>query len=226
MFRSKKSKPDLVNETSEITRHSSGGRLAAIISAIALVFSGISLYETVLKQPQLNILVPSTLHYARDIENNMEIVAVPITIANNGARDGAVVEVLLSVTNLNSNKTKEFTSTYFADAYYFVGSDNYNIATKKFERKVRPKVPFAPLSVAGRSAYTGTVLFYTTGEEFPKLVDNKGQYRISLKLVTPGGKGRFSGNTGRTISFVTEMDYFNEGELLRGSTHRMTRKVP
>src|SRR5262252_2608929 len=135
-----------------------GGKAAAtVISAVALLFSGFSLWETSLKQAELNVYVTGVVAYERDLTadeyilpaGGFEVFAVPITIANSGARDGAVLALQLDVSNPRTGLTGRFEATYTADAAYFA-----NTGTK------RPKTPFSALVIAGRSAWTGTVLFY------------------------------------------------------------------
>ncbi len=145
----------------EVARHSAlvgGGRAAAtVISAVALLFSAYSLWETSLKQADLNVYVTGVVAYERDLTaddyilpaGGFEVFAVPITIANGGARDGAVLALQLDVSNPRTGMTGRFEATYTADAAYFA-----NTGAK------RPKTPFSALVIAGRSAWTGTVLFY------------------------------------------------------------------
>ena len=78
-----------------------------------------------------------------------EVFAVPITIANGGARDAAVLALQLDVSNPKTGLTARFEATYTADAAYFASTG-----------AKRPKTPFSALVIAGRSAWTGTVLFY------------------------------------------------------------------
>src|SRR5499427_3010785 len=135
-----------------------GGKAAAtVISAVALLFSGFSLWETSLKQAELNVYVTGVVGYERDLSaddyilpaGGFEVFSVPITIANSGARDGAVLALQLDATNPRTGMTGRFEATYTADAAYFA-----NTGAK------RPKTPFSALVIAGRSAWTGTVLFY------------------------------------------------------------------
>jgi len=138
-------------------RSSEGGRVAAIISAVALVFSAYSLWETSLKQADLNVYATGVVTYGRDTSDDasiqpsggFEVLAVPLTIANGGARDGAVLSLRLDVKNPSTGLTARFDGTYTADAAYFVDG-----------RGKRPKTPFNALVIAGRSAWTGTVIFY------------------------------------------------------------------
>jgi hypothetical protein len=138
--------------------YSGGARAAApVISAVALLFSGYSLWETSLKQAELNVYVTGVVAYERDLNadeyilpaGGFEVFAVPITIANSGARDAAVLALQLDVNNPKTGLTGRFEATYTADAAYFA-----NTGAK------RPKTPFSALVLAGRSAWTGTVLFY------------------------------------------------------------------
>src|SRR5215470_7173458 len=76
-----------------------GTKLATLVSAFAFAFSSVSFYETVLKQANLKVYVTDTLSYTRDPYGNYEVIALPVTIANSGARDGAVVTLQLTVKN-------------------------------------------------------------------------------------------------------------------------------
>jgi hypothetical protein len=140
-------------------KHSWGGRITAIGTVVALVFSGFSLWETSLKQADLTPYVTGVLAYERDQtadvgtlpSGGFEVLAVPITIANSGARDGVVLAMQLEAKNLSTGLTARFAATYAVDGTYFA-------ATGKGDK--RPKTPFSALVVAGRAAWTGTVLFY------------------------------------------------------------------
>src|SRR5262245_42808893 len=134
-----------------------GKAAATLISGVALLFSGFSLWETSLKQADLNVYVTGVVAYERDLTadeyilpaGGFEVFAMPITIANAGARDGAVLALQLDVSNPRTGMTGRFEATYPADAAYFS-----NTGAK------RPKTPFSALVISGRSAWTGTVLFY------------------------------------------------------------------
>src|SRR5215467_15841021 len=135
-----------------------GGKApTTIISATALVFSGFSLWESTLKQAELSVYVTGVVAYERDLTadesiqpvGGFEVFAVPITIANSGARDGAVLSLQLDVNNPKTGLSARLEGTYTADGAYFA-----NTGPK------RPKTPFSALVIAGRSAWTGTVLFY------------------------------------------------------------------
>jgi len=137
--------------------HYDGGRIAAVISAIALVFSAYSLWETSLKQADVSAYVTGVVSYGRDTSDStdvqpsggFEVLAVPVTIANGGARDAPILALQLDVSNPKTGLTARFEATYTADAAYFASTG-----------AKRPKTPFSALVIAGRSAWTGTVLFY------------------------------------------------------------------
>ena len=95
-----------------------------------------------LKQPDLKVYVADNIYYTRDPWGGYEVVVVPVTIQNSGARDDAVIALQLDVTTATGT-TERFFGTYTADAQYFGSSDDVTT------RKRRPKQPFAPLSVSG-----------------------------------------------------------------------------
>src|SRR5262245_2493325 len=96
-----------------VTRHSWGGWITAIGTVVALVFSGFSLWETSLKQADLTPYVTGVLAYERDQtadagtlpSGGFEVLAVPITIANRGAREGVVLAMQLEAKNLATGLT-------------------------------------------------------------------------------------------------------------------------
>jgi hypothetical protein len=145
------------NEIASQTTWHSRSVASTIIAGTALVFSGFSLWESTLKQAELSVYVTGVVAYERDLTadeyilpaGGFEVLAMPITIANGGARDGPVLALQLDVKNPRTGLTARFEGTYTADAAYFA-----NTGAK------RPKTPFSALVIAGRSAWTGTVLFY------------------------------------------------------------------
>jgi hypothetical protein len=162
-------------DASEVATHAAtydGGRLAVIVSAIALVFSGYSLWETSLKAADVRAFVPPVIHFSAPYQNsNFEVIAVPITLTNEGARSATVLSMELAVTDPRSGQTKRF---YAAD-----------LGRWTMERtRAGTYEPFAPISLAGRSSRTESVLFYTRGEaEKPnELIREAGPYQFTLTL--------------------------------------------
>ena len=156
----------------EAAAHGNGAWLANVVAAIALTFSAYSLWESSLKQPDVRLFVPPVIQYAAPYNNsNFEVIAIPLTFANEGARTGTVLSMELAVTDPRTKQTKHF---YAADFGRWTMEKTRNGAYQ----------PFAPISLAGRAARTETVLFYTRGEqEKPaQLVQELGPYRFALKL--------------------------------------------
>jgi hypothetical protein len=157
VLRRRRAGADASEIAAHATGHSGGGRIAAVISAIALVFSAYSLWETSLKRAEISAYVTGVVTYERDGSaseyiqpaGGFEVFAVPITIANGGARDAPILGLQLDVRNAKTGLSARFEATYTADGAYFA-----NTGAK------RPKTPFSALVIAGRSSWTGTVLFY------------------------------------------------------------------
>jgi hypothetical protein len=151
---------------------SKGGRLAAIFSAVALALSVYSLWESSLKPADLRVFVPPVIQYSAPYQNsNFEMIAIPVTLANEGAQTGTVLSIELSVTDPRTHETKQFYSAEFGRwTMERTRSGAYQ--------------PFAPISLAGRTSRTESVLFYTRGEqEKPdQLIHEIGSYRFRLRL--------------------------------------------
>ncbi len=141
-------------------------RLTTLVSIIALVFSGYSFYETVLKEASLRLYQPPLIHMFR--QGFRDVLAIPITISNDGARRGTVLSFDLEVKHLKTGKAVKFQNLHFG-------------ASPKDDIKL-----FNPITVAGRSSYSGVVLFHaletgafmetTGGVELPL------QFKISMNM--------------------------------------------
>lgn len=223
-------------ETNEIAQNTSmagggrsfgtsiGGALTGLASVVALMFSAVSLYHSVLKQPELEAHVSQVVHYTRDSGGDEEVFAIPLTIANHGARDGTVLDLELEVSTANGESSKVFYSAYAVDGAYFVPPPRFNVQERRFERVDRPKTPFAPIAVAGRSSYSGTLLFYRKGEAFPKIVTDKGDFKLRLKMNTQldrslGVLDQMLAKDVSPIEFVVNLPYFSNQTVDRGGSH-------
>ncbi len=77
------------------------GLATTVVSAVALLFSGFSLWESSLKQADLSVYITDTVSYARDVSGGYdvrqaggyEVLAVPMTIAKVTAPSPTVKEV-------------------------------------------------------------------------------------------------------------------------------------
>jgi hypothetical protein len=149
---------------------------SGLFSGLALLGSAVSLWESTLKQAEIKLYVSDNIFLTLDPWGSYEVLIVPITIANRGARDGAVLSLALDVKNSGTSQSKRFKSSYMAEAPYFGGRDDVTT----YQR--RPKLPFAPLSVAGRFAFTGTILFYPEDTPEKKIVDPKSKIEMTLTV--------------------------------------------
>jgi hypothetical protein len=204
-----------------------GNRLATVVSAFAFAFSAVSFFETVLKQANLRVYVTDTLSYTRDPYGGYEVIALPVTIANSGARDGAVVTLQLAVKNLETGRSETLASTYTADSQYFGGRDDVA------NRVRRPKLPFAPLAIIGRSAYAGTILFYTAdghdGRDQKMLIEPKSKIEMTLSILAPPPAGwidRHFFALPAPITLAGEVGPFLPGALLVGDTVKIRLAEP
>ena len=147
-----------------------GGLLATLVSGIALIFSGLSYYESSMKRADLEVYVPPMIHYARDGDN--DVFNIPITIANDGARSGLVLGMELEVENPKPSapeKKKSFHSIFIGE----YPRDDNTVSRS-----------FAPLSIAGHGTFSETVRFYPSGKQLPFVVDDAGEFHFTLKLLT------------------------------------------
>lgn len=147
-----------------------GGLFATVVSGIALLFSGLSYYESSLKTANLAVYVPPMIHYARD--GDSDVFNVPITIANDGAQSGTVLNMELHVENLRAQSDRK--SARFHSAFLGEYPRDDNTLNRSF----------APLSIPGHGTFTDTVRFYPMDEPLPFVVDEKGDYRFTLALQT------------------------------------------
>ncbi|HIE69443.1 MAG TPA: hypothetical protein EYP98_04370 [Planctomycetes bacterium] len=194
-----------------------GGWQATILSAAALIISGFSLYESSFKTADVEVFVPPVIRYARDSGGSVEVFAVPVTITNAGARTGTVLSMELEVENLKTHKKKNYYSAYLGEHQVDPNATNRS---------------FAPLSIAGRETFTDTVRFYPDGDAFPQLVDDAGDYRFTLSLLTaepsrPDLLDRYWHHAPAPISFERSLPWISEEQLgSRRITIAMKMKAP
>jgi len=150
----------------------SGGQFTAAISALALIFSGYSLWDSSLKASDVKVFVPPVTQYSSPYQNsNFEVIEVPMTLLNDGGRTGTVLSMELEATNPKTKETKRF---YAAD---FGRWTMDKARAKGFE-------PFAPIPLAGKASRTETVLFYpkSPDEKPEQLIHEPGVYQFRVIL--------------------------------------------
>ena len=181
-----------------------GGYMATAFSAIAMGFSAISFYLSALQQPDLEVFIPPTIHYARDGGGDTELFAIPLTITNEGARTGTVISMELEVEDPKEKKSKRYYSAFLGEH-----PRDGNAIHKQF----------APLSIPGRGVFTDTVRFYPAGNPLPKLVTDAGEFTFTLRLNTatppnPGLIDRIAGNTPPApVKFAMTLPWISEQQL-------------
>ena len=175
-----------------------GGLWATIISAFALLFSGYSFYESVLKAPALSVYVPPQIAYTDPDRptSPFEVFILPVTLANDGARTGTVLSLELKVTNPRTAKSKQFYAAQFGPW----GNE--------------PLQPFAPISLAGKAAFSRAVQFLPRkGEAVARIMDlEPGDYtfEITVDMAAAGNTNWFSGSSVKPLKFkmmTGQMDY-------------------
>jgi hypothetical protein len=138
-----------------------------------------------------------------------------------------VVTLQLKVRNLETGKTEMLESTYTAGAQYFGGKDDVASRIK------RPKTPFAPLAIAGRSAYAGTILLYTAEGRAPTdpgtLIGPGSRVEMTLSLVSAmpsDWRDQLFAAPLTPISLTGKVDDFLVGALYLGDTARIRLAHP
>jgi hypothetical protein len=133
----------------------------------------------------------------------------------------------LKVRNVESGKTETLESTYTADAQYFGGKDDVASRIK------RPKMPFAPLAIAGPRAYAGTILFYTAEGRAPTdlgtLIGPGSRVEMTLSLVSAEPSDwldQLFAAPPAPISLKGKVDDFLVGALYAGDTARIRLAHP
>jgi hypothetical protein len=189
--------------------------LPTAISAMALLGSALSMWETTIKQAEVRLYVSDNIYFTRDPYGSYEVLVIPLTLANRGARDGTILSLALDVKNRATNESKRFKSTYMADAQWFGGRDDTSANLK------RPKVPFAPVSVAGRGAFTGTLLFYPADNPEKKVVDSNSKIEMTLTVGVLSGGGwldrLLSAASPPPVTIEAEVAEYRVGMLLIGN---------
>jgi hypothetical protein len=188
------------------------GRLAFLISILSLAFAAWSLFETALRQPIFNAYTGPFWQYGRGADTDDEILIVPMTFANNGARPGAVLSLELTVEKSGQGR-REFVASAVVSGE-------------------RDRALFAPVSVPGRTAYTASVIFTPRAGGMPvkSVIDAAGSYTARLTVCTTYNKsfGLFDTlltSPPRDIIASLALQHFDIGQLLDKRTETVTAKT-
>ena len=99
--------------------------VSSVGSAVALVASGVSLWETVLKQPQLKVYVGESISYTRDPYGSFEVFSVPLTADDAGEHTATIEQAL-------EYKDKHASICYGADWYHGADQSTDLVVTCSF----------------------------------------------------------------------------------------------
>ncbi|HRN87974.1 hypothetical protein [Hyphomicrobium sp.] len=212
IFKPRDATHDATEIATDTARHvSNGGLGATILSGVAVLFSGYSLWESSLKTADVQVFVPRVISYAAPYQNtNFEMISIPVTLSNEGARTGTVLDLDLAVTDPRTKQTKHF---YAAE-----------LGVWSMERtRTRAYASFAPLPLAGRTSRTEQVLFYTRGdgEKPEQIIREPGPYTFTLTVRQAEDRGvlgiaeaedAVSVTFERTLPFY-DARAFNEGTI-------------
>ena len=177
-----------------------GGLIATVISAFALIFSSFSFYETVLRAPDFAIFVPPRIDYTDPDrpDSPYEVFILPLTLANDGARQGTVLSIDLDVKNPRTGKVKKFYAAH-------IGSWGET-----------PVKPFTPVSLSGKTSYSHAVQFVPRMDAtIPRILDfEAGDYQLTLTINTATRSGfmSFLSPKVKPLSFtrqISKLNYFN-----------------
>jgi hypothetical protein len=148
--------------------------MPTLMSLVALMFSGYSLYESALRAPQLSLFVAPRIDYTDPDrpEAVREVFILPLTIANDGARPAVVLAINLEVVDPRSQKKKMFYSAR-------LGTWGET-----------PLRPFAPVVLAGRATFSNAVQFEPrNGETVTRILDSgAGTYGFKLTVETAAAR--------------------------------------
>src|SRR5262245_21349336 len=177
------------------TRSSTTRWVTTGFSGVALVFSAYSLWESRLKQSDLQMFVPAVIEYSAPYQNsNFEAIMIPVTISNEGARTGTVLSLDLDVTDPKTNQTKRVYPANFG-------------RWSMHRTRSGAEQPSAPMALAGYARRPGTVQFYSRGddEKPPYVIREPQVYRFTMTLRDLANEQRAP----RTLSFERELRYFD-----------------
>lgn len=172
--------------------------LATLVSVVALLFSGFSFYETVLKQANLRIYSPPLIHMYR--EGYRDVLAIPVTISNDGAQRGTILSFDLTVKHRETNKVVQFQSLNFGDS-------------PKGNKRL-----FNAITIPGRSSYSDVILFYAL--ETGAFMETTGGVKLPLRLTLKANMDQ--GSAPEPVTFDMTANYIaGFPDMERGTPTRL-----
>jgi hypothetical protein len=180
-----------------------------VVSASAIIFSGISLWHTSLRAARLNAFVPPIIRYASPYQNSIfEVFEIPVTVINGGARTGTILSMDLVVADVQRNLSKRF---------YAAAAGPWNLDRTGFQ-------PFTPMALAGRASQSATLLFYPRNDEtVMQIVQEPGQFQFRLVLNVAGARAPtilsrlFGGASPAPLTFEMNLPILDHRAFTQGS---------
>jgi hypothetical protein len=193
---------DTATETAISLNRSGSRRWGTVISLIALAFSGISLYETVLKQARPAIYISDKMLFGRIglAGEYSDAIVLPVTIANHGSRDTVVTKLRLAVRRQGTADARTMSSQYSGD-------------TPRAQRL------FTPIPIAGHNSSAGGVVF--TPADDRGSIFKKGAYEFCLSIQAetsdyPGLSRWLPAFQPASLRFQSVFPDLAEGQLIEG----------
>lgn len=196
-----------------------GNVTTALVSLVALLLSGYSVYESSFRAAEIHAFIGPNLNYAAPSNNNFEVFGIPITITNSGGRSGTVLAMRLTVTNPRTKAVKRFFS---ADVGTWVIE----------EARTSHHQGYAPVVVPGKASASEEVLFYTVDDEkVQSIVDDIGDYQFDLTLELVAGDAlpwQKAGPEVSTIStsFVMNLPFLDQRAFTTGTLPMHRKEKP
>ncbi|MEO1292543.1 MAG: hypothetical protein AAFV62_06900 [Pseudomonadota bacterium] len=199
-------------------------RLSMLVALLAIFFSGVSLYQTVLKQAEIQLFVPDTIAYTRDPNGSFEVLVVPVTLSNSGAREGVVSAFTLTARNRETGREREFEATYLAEPGYLSAKEDYNAGI------FRPKRAFSPIVAGGRGGHSATLLFYPRAFSEERVVPGAADLDLTIQARVVGQTdtmGVVSWLSARRIeplalrAQLPKVSRYFDGEMMSGKNMRL-----
>jgi hypothetical protein len=129
---------------------------ATVISIVALVLSLVNFHVTTNQQAILTVYAGCNWLYGRGVSGlgtDVEYFVAPITVVNDGARTGTVLEIDLVVETGSSSKS--FPANF--------------IATSFDDKALQISKMFSPIAVAGHASTTDSIIFTQSDPRDPPL---------------------------------------------------------
>ena len=178
------------------------GRVAVAASVAAVLFSGVSLYETVLQPAKPTIYLSDAMLLGhRGGPDYDEAVVLPVTIANHGSRAAVVTKIRLAVARQGVPGMRTMGSAYSGDA-------------------PRAERLFTAIAVAGHQSAAGGVVFTPTDDGSRIFAPGRYDFCVTIGAEADDDAGIFAWLPGfppAAFRFSATVPDFDGGQLDAGT---------